>query len=133
MAKAASPVLGPAGWVSEPNGILTRMFTTFIANDYSQSNIYQGSVISLPWILNNNQDDNVAITELTQKQLKRWLDSHAPDNDLQVRVVNNSDNSTATLVINATITKGGRKYSAGRAIRYNTDSLVIEYVNELSS
>lgn len=129
--KNASPTLGPENWITDVDGILTRMFATFVTNNHSQSNHYDGSIISLRWILSGNQGDNVSIQNLTRNQLTAWLDRHFQSNTLDVRISDNPDGSTSTLIIDATATVDGKTYSAGRAVQFNSDTLVIELVNEL--
>lgn len=61
------PVLGGQGFLTDPNTIMSRLYMSIFLTDHSQSNIYQGKVVSIQYILAEHGDDEVAISNAVQK------------------------------------------------------------------
>jgi hypothetical protein len=63
-------MLGGEGWLTDPELIMSRIYMHVFLTDHSQSNIYQGNIISIQYILSNSGDDPVDISSNIQAGLK---------------------------------------------------------------
>ena len=52
----AIPHLSVDGWIKNKEIIMLKLFEHFIASEYSQSNIYQGTVVSLKYLTHNHTE-----------------------------------------------------------------------------
>ena len=105
-----TPELGGQGWVRNPADQLPLLFAQAIVSDHSQSNIYAGTITSIPHIVAKHQKNppvmaselEIALTEYMQ----RVFDT------VQVSVSNiETEDSEYTLAIAITVTRNGITHS----------------------
>lgn len=104
------PSLSGNGWLTDPKEQMGYMMAAVLTSDYSQSTIFAGRVVSLPWIVAQNQNNKYVVVEKLQSSLeemfKRVFDT--------VTCVVSADNGTDVkynLNIDLSVTKNGKGYS----------------------
>lgn len=67
------PSLSEEGWVGSTVSLADYLFAHFIVSDYSQTQLYNGHVASLPWIIQECQDDDARMTSLMDTTLQTYF------------------------------------------------------------
>ncbi len=118
MAIAALPSLSEHGWVTNPIEIADMLFSHFFISEYSQTYLFKGKIASLPYILQQNQDDLQKMGNDVGFWLKTLFSSYF-QNILVTSSVDVNDNNPnlhqLTLYIEFT-DRDGKSYSLGRLI-----------------
>lgn len=84
------PSLSPNGWVTSAPLKLDDLMADFYYSEYSQSAIYMGHVASLPYIVQNNQNDPYGTANATEQTLLSYLGRYF--NSVTVRCTAKYDN-----------------------------------------
>lgn len=118
MADAALPSLSEHGWITNSIELADKIFSYFFISEFSQTYLFNNKIASLPYILQQNQDD----LQKMASDVKYWLSQSFSNYFQNVEVsadVNPNDNNPnkyqLTLYVQFT-DKEGKTYSLGRLI-----------------
>lgn len=118
MADAALPSLSEHGWITNSIELADKIFSYFFVSEFSQTYLFNNKIASLPYILQQNQDD----LQKMASDVKYWLNQSFSNYFQNVEVsadVNPNDNNPnkyqLTLYVQFT-DKEGKTYSLGRLI-----------------
>lgn len=118
MADAALPSLSEYGWITNSIELADKIFSYFFVSEFSQTYLFNNKIASLPYILQQNQDD----LQKMASDVKYWLNQSFSNYFQNVEVsadVNPNDNNPnkyqLTLYVQFT-DKEGKTYSLGRLI-----------------
>lgn len=73
MADNVKPSMSPDGWITSPQLKLDELLSDFYYSEFSQSAIYHGSVASLPYIVQSNQNNPQDTARQCERTLKTYL------------------------------------------------------------
>ncbi len=95
------PTLTSVGWLKNPKDIMGTLFANALVSDYSQSNIYQGTITSISYIVFTHQNNIDALTTALRDQLEKYYSRYF-DNTLTVETAS-SINSNGKYTISCNI------------------------------
>lgn len=124
------PTLSTAGFVSDVPTMLDRMLAYYLTSDYSQSNVFQGQIISLQKQMQAYQYDNIALINNVRDELEGYFGSIADSATVRVTTdtPNPDDPNRINVTIEVLVIKDGRRYSLGRLIE-TQDSITKRIIN----
>lgn len=73
------PLLGSEGFSQDPDIIMARLLQHAFLSDYSQSNIYAGSVTSIQYIISEHAQDPLALSVAMRKALLQYYSRYMED------------------------------------------------------
>lgn len=123
------PTLSTAGFVSDVPTMIDRMFSYYLTSDYSQSNIFHGSILSLQKQIQAYQHNPLELTNNIRDELEGYFGSIADSVSIQVDtdVPNPDDPSRINITLAAIVVKAGKSYSVGRLIE-TQDSKIMKII-----
>lgn len=129
MMQHAIPTLSTAGFVTDIPSMIDRMFSYYLTSDYSQSNLFQGRVLSLQKQIQAYQHDDIALTNKVREELEGYFGSVADAVTVRVSTdqPNPDDPSRINITLSAMIVKEGKSYSLGRLIE-TQDSKILKII-----
>lgn len=111
------PSLSTDGWIDSPVKIADNIFSYFFVSDYSQSYIYAGKIVSLPWLIQAGQGNEQKTAELVQTDLNNLFSSYFTDVIVSTSIQSDSQApNNAILTIYVNFTSEGKSYTLGRLI-----------------
>ena len=119
--------LSDLGWTDDPERIVDKLFSYFLASHYSQSNMFLGHIASLPYLIyeyQNNMDQLVFnIEDTLRKMYGRYFDN------VEVSVsVNTINDSNTEMTISILVSLPDRDIELSRVLQYK-DSSSIEVID----
>lgn len=122
MSKPCVPTLTTIGWATDPALKFDYAFADFMASNDSQSIEYQGSIASLPWIIQKTTGDRNALEKLSQRILEDHLEGLFDVVSVRTKVRENpKDESKLQLIFYITASQDGVAHNFVKAIE-NIDS-----------
>lgn len=126
----ALPSLTEAGFITNKNLILTKLFGYFLASEYSQSNVFIGKINSLKYILGMNLAPAMFTTAVETSLNKLY----APYFD-SVKVIterNDTGGGIVNVYINVICTDGDKTYDLSKEVKIK-DGNMVEFENNLDA
>lgn len=115
MAKRPIPTLSAAGWVDDIAEKMALLFAHALVADYSQSNLYSGSVTSLQHIAANHPDSPEEHATALQGKLRDYYRRYFDTVEVDVTITDDDTTRyTMELVIN--VTDNGTVYSLAKSV-----------------
>lgn len=113
------PSLSASGWVGNISEKLDKLIGYFFISDFSQSQLYNGSIASLPYIIKTCAEDRSRLRSTTNKTLTNLLRPYFDSVQIDVQVLNDdpTDPGKVNLRVDATVTQDGTIYSVGKEIQ----------------
>lgn len=125
------PMLSGEGWQKDPELIMARLFVHMFLTDHSQSNIYQGHVTSLQYIISEHGDDvpslKSAVTSAVQTYYQRFFSNVTVQFDLS-KSDDEDKSSKMAFDIFITGTYDGVVYTLSRAMRVDNSTGVKRFL-----
>ncbi len=118
MTTVVIPTLSMAGFVSDVPTMIDRMLAYYLTSDYSQSNIFQGQILSLQKQIQAYQHNLLTLSTKVREDLEGYFSPNFDGMTIQVRsdLPNAEDPNRINLTINAVLVKDGVSYSLGKLI-----------------
>ncbi len=88
------PSLSEDGWVNSPELMGDYLLSHFFVSDYSQTQIYLGTVSSLPYIVQQYQDDLSGLLPVVQSALSSYLSKYFVNVIVEVNAAPNPTGSS---------------------------------------
>jgi hypothetical protein len=112
------PTLTTAGFVSDVPTMIDRMLAYYIASDFSQSNLFQGKILSLQKQMQAYQYDNNQLITSVREELEGYFGSIADSVTVEVStdLPNPEDPNRINVRVSVIVVKSGKQYSIGRLI-----------------
>jgi hypothetical protein len=119
MTTVVVPTLTPSGFVSDIPTMIDRMMAYYLTSDYSQSNIFQGKIVSLQKQMQAYQHDTTLLTNNMREELEGYFGSIADSVtvDVSTDVPNPDDPNRINVRVSIDVVKNGKQYSVGRLIQ----------------
>lgn len=119
------PTLSTQGWVSTTEEAINKLFDWFVASEYSQTLLFSGKVISLPYLISQyaNEPDNLcdAICRNLEELYRRTFDGCA----VTARYDKNDEvGSGFDITLSIIITQNGIEYNGGRALKVMNNRVI---------
>lgn len=110
--------LDSSGLIFGPEEIGNRLLAYFFASNFSQSNSSQGSVKSLPWILQHWGSNQIELRGHIKSSLESLFKNYFNEVDFDVSFKQISENNDAhyAIVLSGTMASGGRAYSIDKMV-----------------
>ncbi len=126
------PTLSTTGWLKNPKQILSTMLVNALLANYSQSNIYRGNIVSLPYLAATYQNNpSIMVTE-TEAVLKQYYERMFSVVTVEASFQTHStDDSKYDLYINISVIDNGNSYSLATVA--SVDNGVIQVLKELNA
>lgn len=126
------PSLGGTGWISDVKSKMVQMFSHALVSDYSQSNLFKGSVTSIPKIIAiYGHDQGLLVSELEAK-LKNYYISVFSNVDVKVIARDIIDSDNYALSISVEVTENGEIFQLASLADVN-DSVLGKVIREINS
>lgn len=114
------PTLSSQGWISTTEDIINKLFDWFIASEYSQTTLFKGNVISLPYLIQDygTQPDRLceavssALEELYSRTFDRCVSTVEYRNN-----TGEGESSTFDLNCSISIINNGIEYNVGHTLQ----------------
>lgn len=118
MTTAALPSLSEHGWITNPIEIADKIFSYFFTSEYSQTYLFRNKIASLPYILQQNQDNLGKLATDVEYWLRTLFSNYFQNTDVSAIVNPNADNPNKhQLTIYVQFQdKEGKTYSLGKLI-----------------
>jgi hypothetical protein len=85
--KVPVPCLGTQGWVLDPSTKMDLLLSHFFLADYNQTQLYPGTVISLPRIMQKTGGEVVNAMALIKDNLKKYLINYYDDVNIDIKTL----------------------------------------------
>lgn len=129
-----APSLDSKGWITDPNEYLVRLFTYYVASNYSQSLLFKGNILSMQKAIQQFGPNMEGLASRMQSDLTSIFGRSFGGDNVMVEVV--VDESTGdwqqtakiNLLISATVKYRGTNYELRKSIA-NTDSIFTKFTN----
>lgn len=114
------PTLSRAGWSKTAEEKIDFLLSDFFTSQNSQSYVYQGTICSLPYLIQHYQGDVTSLVNFTRELLNRYLGAYF---DNVVVDVTSDDNPTTnptndvTLTIYMQVEQNSTIYSVGKVVQ----------------
>lgn len=127
------PSMSLTGWVSDVPTMIDLLFSYYLTSDYSQSNLFQGRIVSLQKQMQQYQHDETLLVQSVREELEGYFKSVVDDATVEVSTdtPNPDDPNRLNLRLSAILVKAGKSYSVGRLVR-TQDSKILEIVKILN-
>jgi len=123
------PTLSLSGFVKDNNTIMRKQFEYFKASEYSQSTTFYGNISSLPYLIEQHNDDDIRLKSEIANTLtilyKRYFDKVS----VEVRLDYKDDNSY-NILIDIIAKNNGNDYSLSNVT--NVSKNKIQDVEEIA-
>lgn len=129
---APVPSLSSAGWVQGPAEKADLLFSYYFTSEYSQSLLYQGSVISLPAQVQQMGHDPLELRLLIRKDIERLFQPYFEQVSVEVTTdtPDPADPTRLNITLDCSVVDAGVTYSLGRLIStVNSKILKIKEIN----
>lgn len=125
------PVLGGENWLADPELIMNKLFVHMFLTDYSQSNIYQGSVTSLQYILAEYGDDVPKLTNAVTNAITKYYGNYFDGADVTFKLVDGDTGTSGKMSFNLQITAvmNGKTYDLNRTLQVDNTDGVKRFIN----
>lgn len=126
----AVPTLSTAGFVTDMPTMIDRMFSYYLTSDYSQSNLFQGKILSLQKQVQAYQHDRTMLVNNIREELEGYFNSVADSTTVRVSIddPNPDDPNRINITLEAMVVKGGKAYSVGKLIE-TQDSKILKIIH----
>lgn len=127
------PSLSLSGFVSDVPTMIDLMFSYYLTSDYSQSNVFNGRIISLQKQMQQYQHDEITLIQKVREELEGYFQSVVDSATVEVTtaIPNPEDPNRLNLRLSALLVKDGKSYSVGRLVR-TQDAKILEIVKILN-
>lgn len=113
----SAPSLSSKGWVNSINEKADQVASYFFLTDAYQSNLYQGQLVSLQVLIQQNTNDIPGLVRAIQQTFENYLLRYYPEGAVASCTSPGTDptyaNSTVDVELSATVTINGTQYSFG--------------------
>lgn len=130
MPRPVIPSLTIDGWDTNPLSQMSKLFEYYQASDYSQSDYFMGSIISLKYTLSKDIRPNVLKENIEadlRKLYGKFFDTVEPIIDVQ-----EEGDGIVNIIINLTTTYNAQTYTLAKSIK-GRSSGIIEYQTKLTN
>lgn len=130
MPKPVIPSLTIDGWDTNPLSQMSKLFEYYQASDYSQSDYFMGSIISLKYTLSKDIRPNILKENIEadlRKLYGKFFDTVEPIIDVQ-----EEGDGIVNIIINLTCTYNAQTYTLAKSIK-GRSSGIIEYQTKLTN
>lgn len=130
MPKPVIPSLTIDGWDTNPLSQMSKLFEYYQASDYSQSDYFMGSIISLKYTLSKDIRPNILKENIEtdlRKLYGKFFDTVEPIIDVQ-----EEGDGIVNIIINLTCTYNTQTYTLAKSIK-GRSSGIIEYQTKLTN
>jgi hypothetical protein len=126
----AVPTLSTAGFVTDMPSMIDRMFSYYLTSDYSQSNLFEGKILSLQKQVQAYQHDRTMLVSNIRDELEGYFNSVADSSTVKVSLddPNPDDPSRINITLEAMVIKNGKAYSVGKLIE-TQDSKILKIIH----
>lgn len=123
------PTLSPQGWLSSPAEKIDRLLSYYFLTHASQSNLFQGSLVSLPKQVQQYGHDPDTLREEIRETLQSYLQPYFDSASVEVAIsYPEKDNDRRYDVrLDIVLTQDGERHTAGHLIS-TLDSVVTRYM-----
>lgn len=120
-AKVLLPSLSDDGWVNGSIRTADYLFSHFLLSDFSQSYIYNGFVVSFPYILQNTQGNMIDTVDQTNRALETYFTKYFNNVVVEVtEIPNEAEPSAASISIYVRFTDTtGKEFVLGKLLELN--------------
>ena len=123
----ATSVPGLLGRIDGAAEKLDYLFAAYFVSEQSQSNLYLGRVISLPFQIQAYAQDPVQLRQVMSSTLQSYLDPYFDQTDVRISVEDTvGDEGRLTVRVDATVVQDGATYSVGHAIQALASGKLVE-------
>lgn len=130
MPRPVIPSLTIDGWDTNPLSQMSKLFEYYQASDYSQSDYFMGSIISLKYTLSKDIRPNILKENIEadlRKLYGKFFDTVEPIIDVQ-----EEGDGIVNIIINLTCTYNTQTYTLAKSIK-GRSSGIIEYQTKLTN
>lgn len=130
MPRPVIPSLTIDGWDTNPLSQMSKLFEYYQASDYSQSDYFMGSIISLKYTLSKDIRPNILKDNIEadlRKLYGKFFDTVEPIIDVQ-----EEGDGIVNIIINLTTTYNAQTYTLAKSIK-GRSSGIIEYQTKLTN
>lgn len=130
----AAPSLDSKGWMTEPNEYIMRLFTYYVASNYSQSLLFNGNILSLQKAIQHFGPNMEGLASRVQSDLNSIFSRSFGNDNVKVEAIIDESGgdwqaqAKINLLISASINYRGTVYELRETIA-NTDSIFVKFTN----
>lgn len=128
MARPVIPTLTIEGWDTNPLSQMSKLFEYYQASDYSQSDYFMGSIVSLKYTLSKTLRP-MELKSNIERDIETLYGDYFESVEPYIEVDDQKD-GIVNIIINITCTRKGEKFTLARAIK-GKSSGIIEYQTKL--
>lgn len=130
MVTTVIPELG-GGWTSDIEGKLALALAHALAADASQSNIYAGSITSIPSIIHRYQHETDLMSSEMEIKLREYLDRLFDSSKVSVEVIPSLETNNYSLLLQLEVTTQGITKTLSKEL-YVKDGTLNKTINEVN-
>lgn len=120
----AVPTLSTAGFLEDPAQKLDKILSYFFVADKSQSNVHDGLVSSLPYIIKEYSHNVNQLVNETQNAIIRMLNASFDECTVTVRVEDSKENGNEyNMFVEATVISDRKDYTLYRLVSVANETI----------
>jgi len=125
------PCLSGDSWCTDIRRQISNLFAYALTSNYSQSNIYNGNITSIPYLIAKYQNNQLDMADEMQVALTKYYNRYFPNTNIQVDY-DTPVNDSYKLYISVTITVNGIVYTLAvvAAVDNGALSKVLSQINQ---
>lgn len=126
MATNMVPTLTSKGWAADPESKADALLSYYFTNQYSQSNLFAGSITSLQWQLQQYGNNPVELQTRMENSLQSYLSGYFDQVAVEVLIIDptSTTDNRITVQVNAMVTQDSKSYSLGRLVSFLNSTIV---------
>lgn len=106
-----------AGFIVDPTKKLACILSDFMEAEYSQSYLFLGTISSLPWIIQQNQDDPNAVANAVRMQLQACTTRYFDDVQIECNAVTSVSATSYDLQLYVRARQGTEEITAYKLLK----------------
>ena len=120
------PTLSTSSFVEDPVEKCDRLLAYYFINDTSQSTLYRGSIMSLPYHVQQHGHDEQQLREAVRPALDEYFRSYFDEVEVDVRtdIPNPADPNRINLTVSVIVIQDGKRYSLGQVATIKNSQVV---------
>lgn len=119
------PTLSTSGWVNGVQEKADRLLSYFISSQFSQSYVYNGSISSLPYLIQKNGHSIGNLREDLTGKINQLYSSYFDNATVEVEIIPIDENNSSlyNIRLSLVVAANGVNYSLGRLIEVSNSTI----------
>jgi len=129
------PILGPEAFTTDPVITMSRLLAHSLEADYSQSNVYAGTVTSMQQLIAEHGHDSASLSSAVERAYKAYYERYFDEVTVQFKLDTTGDNideakQTYDMAVEAF--RDGKMYQIGETLMVDATKGTVNFVKVMT-